>query len=237
MLDLLAFGAHPDDVEVMIGGIMLKMADKGHSLGIIDLTTGGASTYGTVEERQAEVQAAAKLLNLKVRENLGFEDCNIINDFEARAKVIRALRVHRPRVVLAPHRDCIHPDMVKASTTIEEAIFYSGLKNIEPDLEPFRPEAIYFYFSQSGRYIRSFKPTFVVDTTPYFERKLQLLFTFKSQYGDPTREKGPDFFERIIRTLDSHFGSLIGVPYGEPLVVKDPVRINDPLRVAGTGDR
>lgn len=234
-MDMLAFGAHPDDVDVTVGGILCKMADMGYSTGIIDMTMGEMGTYGSVEERQQEIKESAKILGLSLRENLRLPDCNLVNDFESRLKVIKALREHRPRVVLAPHWDAFHPDQGVASTLIQEAVFYSGLKNIDTGQEPFRPEAIYFYIAKWG-----FRPTFVVDITEQHERKIKSLKAFRTQYDNPQRARGeatygsPEFFERAIYMLDGYYGYFIGVKYGEALLAKDVMKLEDPCLLSRT---
>ena len=227
-MDILAFGAHPDDVDVTVGGILCKMADKGCVSGIIDLTLGELGTYGSAEERQQEVKASAKILGLSMRENLRLADCNMVNDYESRLKVIKALRKHRPSIVLAPHWDAFHPDQAVASALVQEAVFYSGLKNINTGQEPFRPEAVYFYIAKWG-----FRPTFVVDITDQHERKIESLKAFRTQYDNPQRAEGeatygsPEFFERAIHLMDSYYGYSIGTKYGEALLAKDVMRIDD----------
>ena len=233
MLDLLAFGAHPDDADLTVGGILCKVADKGHPTGIIDMTLSQLATYGSVEERQQEAKDSAKILGLSVRENLRMADGNLINNYESRLKVIRVLRKFRPRIVLASHWDSRHPDHAMVSTLVQEAVFYSGLKNIDTGQEPFRPEATYFYISKMG-----FRPTFVVDTTAQHERKIESLKAFRSQYANPQRaqkettpNETPEFFEQGIHLLDSYYGYLIGTKYGEGLLARDAMKIDDPVKL------
>lgn len=208
------------------------MADKGYSTGIIDMTQSERSTYGSVEERQQEAQASAKILGLSVRENLRLSDCNLVNDYKSLLKVIQVLRKYRPRFVLASHWDGQHPDHAMASTLVQEAVFSSGLRKIDTGQEPFRPEAIYFYIGRWG-----FHPTFVVGTTDQHERKIEVLKAFRTQYANPQRAQQealcgtPEFFMQAIFSLDSYYGYLIGTRYGEGLFAKDVMKIDDPVKL------
>jgi bacillithiol biosynthesis deacetylase BshB1 len=226
LLDLLAIAAHPDDVEQTCGGTLLRMADAGYRTGIIDLTAGDMGTRGTPEIRVTESADAAKVLRVSHRENLHFPDARLENSMAGRMTLAQRIRVLRPRTVILPYWEGRHPDHYRASEIGYEACFLAGLKKLDQYTDPHRPSKIIY----SSIYA-NVTPSFVVDISQHFERRMQSLMAYKSQYGE-TKE-GATLFpdeaeirERLAATA-RFYGNLIGARYGEPYVVKETMRIDD----------
>jgi len=226
MIDLLAIAAHPDDVEQTCGGTMLKMADLGYSTGIVDLTAGDMGTRGTPETRVEESHEAALLLKVSHRENLHFPDARLENSMAGRMTLAHRIRELRPRTVILPYWQGRHPDHYRASEIGYEACFLAGLRKIDQYTEPHRPYKILY----SSAYA-NVTPSFVVDVTQYFDRRMESLLAYKSQYG-VSAEGGtlfpdePEIRERLA-AMARFYGNLIGVKYGEPFVVKETMRVDD----------
>ena len=227
MLDILAFGAHPDDVELFAGGTMAKMAAIGYSTGIVDMTRGELGTRGTPALRKKESEKAAEILQLKVRENLNLPDGQVPVNPAARLKVIRMLRKHRPRVVLTHHWDDKHPDHTATSRLVEEAVHHSGLAKIKTGQERYRPEALLFYKVPAHCI-----PNFIVDISKHCEQRNAAIRAYRSQLYDPssrelsTKLSHPDFLSNI-ESIHSYYGTLIGTQAGEAFVMKGALEIRD----------
>lgn len=224
-IDLLAIAAHPDDVEQTCGGTLLRMAEAGYRTGIIDLTAGDMGTRGTPETRVSESADAAKILKVSHRENLHFPDARLENSMAGRMTLAQRVRELRPRTVILPYWEGRHPDHYRASELGYEACFLAGLKKLDPSTEPHRPYKIVY----SSVYA-NITPSFVVDVSPYFERRMASLFAYQSQYKQVTH--GDDFpAEAEIRdrlsAVARFYGNLIGVKYGEPFAVKETMRVDD----------
>lgn len=226
MLDVLAIAAHPDDVEQTCGGTMLRMAEAGYSTGIIDLTAGDMGTRGSPEIRVEESQAAAAVLRVSHRENLHFPDARLENSMAGRMTIAHRIRELRPKTVILPYWTGRHPDHYRASELGYEGCFLAGLKKIDQYTEPHRPHKIIY----SSIYA-NVTPSFVVDISRYFEKRMESLFAYRSQYGSV--EEGSALFpnEAEIRerlsSVARFYGNLIGVKYGEPFVVKETMQIDD----------
>jgi len=226
MLDVLAIAAHPDDVEQTCGGTMLRMAEAGYSTGIIDLTAGDMGTRGSPEIRVEESQAAAAVLRVSHRENLHFPDARLENSMAGRMTIAHRIRELRPKTVILPYWTGRHPDHYRASELGYEGCFLAGLKKIDQYTEPHRPHKIIY----SSIYA-NVTPSFVVDISRYFEKRMESLFAYRSQYGSV--EEGSTLFpnEAEIRerlsSVARFYGNLIGVKYGEPFVVKETMQIDD----------
>jgi bacillithiol biosynthesis deacetylase BshB1 len=226
MIDLLAIAAHPDDVEQTCGGTLLKMADAGYSTAIVDLTAGDMGTRGSPELRVEESHAAARLLKVSHRENLHFPDARLENSMAGRMTLAHRIRELRPRTVILPYWQGRHPDHYRASEIGYEACFLAGLKKIDQYTEPHRPYKILY----SSIYAQV-TPSFVVDITPYFDRRMESLLAYQSQYGQAAEgatlfPDEPEIRERLAATA-RFYGNLIGVKYGEPFVVKETMRVDD----------
>ncbi len=231
-LDLLAIAAHPDDVEQTCGGTMIRAAEAGYRTGVLDLTAGDMGTRGSPEIRLREADAAGQCMRLAWRGNLRFPDARLENSLAGRMSLASEIRRLRPRVVILPYWEARHPDHYRAGEMAYEACFLAGLRKLDPYTEPHRPfKAIY-----SSVYA-NVTPSFVVDISAQFERRMEALLSYESQYGGGA---GSDVFpdageirERLA-AVARFYGNLIGVRYGEPFVVKEAMRVDD---VVGLGVR
>jgi bacillithiol biosynthesis deacetylase BshB1 len=221
-VDILAIAAHRDDVEQTCGGTLLAMHARGWRTGILDLTQGESGTRGTAADREAEANAAARLLNVAHREALDLPDGNVQNTLENRLKIAAVLRRLRPRVVILPYWQGRHPDHYTTATLGYESCFVSGLAKIETpgNHPPHRPYKILY-----ASLYADVRPSFVVDITPHIEQRLQSLLAYRSQYGQQPTGTGlfvpeEDIRERTFATA-RHYGLLAGVRYAEPFVQKE----------------
>jgi bacillithiol biosynthesis deacetylase BshB1 len=225
-LDLLAIAAHCDDVEQTCGGTLIRMAEQGYRTGVLDLTAGDMGTRGTPEQRLAESQVAASHMLVRWRGNLHLPDARLENNIAARMTLAVQIRELRPRAVIVPYWQARHPDHYRAGELAYEACFLAGLKKLDPYSEPHRPHKILY----SSLYA-NVPPSFVVDISAQFERRMTALLSYRSQYG--AVEQGSDLFpqEQEIRerlgAIARFYGNLIGVKYGEPFVVKETMRVDD----------
>lgn len=226
MVDLLAIAAHPDDVEQTCGGTLLRMAELGYRTGVIDLTRGEMGTRGDPETRLREAEAAARLLQLNHRSNLGLPDTKLVNWVEYRERLALEIRRLKPRVVIIPYWEARHPDHAHAGAIAFDASFLAGLKKLDPASEAHRPFKVIY----SSMYT-SAAPSFVVDITAQFERRMESLFCYVSQYGEQKTGDGlfPDEAEirERLAGIARYYGNLIGVRYGEPFIVKETMRVDD----------
>ncbi len=238
-LDILAIAAHRDDVEQTCGGTLLKMAQRGHRTGILDLTQGEMGTRGTAEDRKREANTAAKILQVAWRQALDIPDGRVENTWENRLKVARVIREQRPRVVILPYWKGRHPDHYTASTLGYEACFLAGLAKLDVNQAVSRQPSA---FSQDPPPHRPFKiiyatlyydvrPTFVVDITEQFEERLKSLMAYQSQFDD--QEAGKDIFpaqaeiRARIDAMARYYGLLAGVTYAEPFLQKEVGLVED----------
>ena len=231
-LDCLVVAAHPDDAEISCGGTLLRLADAGRRVGILDVTRGEMGTRGTREDRDAEAARATELLRLAFRGNLEQPDGRVQATLEAREALARVLRATRPHTVLTHMPDDPHPDHAATGRLAVEAFFVSGLKRLaEADGGPpaTRPSALLHFLSHVP-----FEPTLVVDVTPVWERKLELVRCYASQLepGGPDDQgehflQGADILHRVETKARTH-GERIGVAFGEPFLARGPLASSDP---------
>ena len=230
-IDCLAFGAHPDDVELFCSGLLFKLQKHGYSTGIIDLTKGELSTNGTLEIRQTETKKASEILKVTVRENLGFQDGNIENTQLNRIEIIKCLRKFRPELILQPYWEDRHPDHVAASKIISDACFYSGLSKINSDQKPHRPKTVLYYMMHT-----TFTPSFVVDISGEMDIKIKTIKSYESQFNQSKEEKNityinqPEFFDSIVNRA-KFYGYEIKTDFGEPYCHKGILRIDNIMDV------
>ena len=226
-LDLLAIAAHPDDVEQTCGGALIKMAEIGYRTGVLDLTAGDMGTRGTPEQRLIEADIAAKIMLVSWRGNMHFPDARLQNDISARMTLAMKSRELKPRVVIIPYWQARHPDHYRAGELSYEACFLAGLKKLDEYTEPHRPDKVIY----SSLYA-NVTPSFVVDISAQFDRRMSALLSYHSQYG-ATQGEGAVLFpqEQEIRerlaAVARYYGNLIGAKYGEPFVVKEAMRVDD----------
>lgn len=245
MLDVLAFAAHPDDVELCAGGTMCLLAQQGYETGIVDFTKGELGSRGTPELRMEEAERAAEIMGLSARENLGLPDGDIANTKANQRALIQCIRRYRPNIVLVNATECRHPDHCDAAELATDALFYSGLRKVEttgPDgavQEPWRPHHVLHYMQAIP-----FEPTLVLDVSAVWEQRIEALQAFKSQFFNPdydadadepeTFVSNPKFFQWIEARARTQ-GYKIGATYGEPFRYRGgPIGVSD---LAGALDR
>jgi N-acetylglucosamine malate deacetylase 1 len=224
--EVLAIAAHRDDVEQTCGGTLLKLRAQGVRTAILDLTQGEAGTRGSAQDRAAEAAEAAKILGVVWREALDIPDGRVENTYENRLKIVRALRIVRPRVVILPYWTGRHPDHYNTSTLGYEACFLSGLAKLETGTAPHRPFKIIY-----ASLYADVRPTFVVDITPFIEERHHALMAYKSQYTNQATGSSLFVPEEEIRdrtfSVARHYGLLGGVRYAEPFVQKEVGLVDD----------
>ena len=227
-IDLLAIGAHPDDVEINAGGTLLASKALGRKVAIVDLTRGEMASRGTPEIRRRESEEAAHMLGLEFRENLALADGDLSVDPDSRLALIRIVRSCRPRLVLT-HSRFGHPDHAKAAQLVEEAVHHSGLARLESGQPRYRPPKIAYWIN----FNQPLTPQFAVDVTDYYRQKERVLQVYRSQLGggspaEPeTYLSRPEFLEQL-RTFHYHLGSLAGCRYAEGFLLSRLPRIVDP---------
>ncbi|MHB8799072.1 MAG: bacillithiol biosynthesis deacetylase BshB1 [Thermoanaerobaculia bacterium] len=228
-VEILAVGAHPDDVELGCGGTLALLARAGRSVGILDLTRGEAGTRGTPETRAAEAAEAAHLLGARFRDRLDLGDGNLRTDRAAELEVIEVVRRRRPRLVFAPLPNDRHPDHVRAGRLVTDAAFYAGLRALETGLPPHRPQQVVYFPSTFLA-----EPTFLVDVTGTLEVKLAAVRAFRSQFFDPASKEpatfisSPEFLDGVTARARA-FGRLANVGAAEGFVSPRPPILADPL--------
>jgi N-acetylglucosamine malate deacetylase 1 len=241
-LDVLAIGAHPDDVELACGGTIIKLVRQGKHVGLLDLTEGELGTRGSREIRAREARQAARVMGVTLRENLGLPDGNIEVNERNRAKLIRVIRRYRPEILLIHHWLERHPDHEHAHRLAREAWFYAGLQRLETSdrgrkQAPHRPGR-FFSFMPSFE----FAPTFVVDVSDEFPQRMEAVRAFRSQFYDPKSKEretvlsSPGFFKRLEVRL-AYFGDRVGVKYAEPFFGVDMVKVDDLFSLVPAGPR
>jgi N-acetylglucosamine malate deacetylase 1 len=225
-LDILAIAAHPDDIEQTCGGTLICMAEAGYRTGALDLTAGDMGTRGTPEIRLKEAEQAARHMSLAWRGNLRWPDARLENTVSARMSLAAEIRNLRPRVVILPYWEARHPDHYRACEIGFEACFLAGLKKLDEETPPHRPHKILY----SSLYA-NVTPSFVLDISAQFERRMSALLSYESQYGavGEAAELFPNQLEirERLAAIARFYGNLIGVKYGEPFVVKETMRVDD----------
>ena len=227
-VDILAIGAHPDDMELICGGTLVRANMLGRSIGILDLAAGEMASRGTPDLRAKEAAKAAKVMGVSVRENLGFPDGGIQNTPDTRAKVAVVIRRLQPKIVITHSQHGRHPDHPMVAQLVRDACFVAGLKKIAPEFAPHRPLKVIhaLSFREDNQ-----KPTFVVDITESFEKKLEAIGCYASQFGDAVQagEVYPNGepLNDLIRHHAAHYGSLIRCRYGEPFYTTETMRVDD----------
>lgn len=230
-LDILAIGAHPDDVELGCGATIAKEISLGKKVGVLDLTRGELGTRGSAEIRDVEAEKSARILGLEVRENLGLADGFFQNTKENQLKVIQILRKYKPSVVLCNAIDDRHIDHGKGSELVSDACFLSGLRKIESEFEgtsqiAWRPKHVYHYIQW-----KNIEPDFVVDVSGFIEKKLEAVMAYSSQFFDANSKEpsspitSKNFLESITYRAQD-LGRLIGVAHAEGFTVERIVAVN-----------
>jgi len=228
-VDVLAFGPHPDDVELTMGGTLLKLAALGYKTGIVDLTSGEMGTRGTPEERALESKQAAEILSVSVRRSLDLGDGRLAVNAETKRAVAEAIRKHRPTLVFTNYPENNHPDHTASGPLVAEAAYLAGLKKLEAEGEAHRPNCVLYYLVP-----HKVAPSFIVDISPYHEEKMRAVRAYASQLhseeraGPKTYISQPGFLDRI-EALDRYHGALIDADFGEAFYVREAMKVQDPV--------
>ena len=235
-VDVLAFGTHPDDIELACGGTIAKLVKQGYKVALADLTRGELGTRGTVEIRTKEAEEAAEVLGVVTRRNLEIPDGNVeVNQANMR-KVITLIRELRPGMLIIPHSVERHPDHAHSHSLCKEAWFYAGLTKIKTEFkgagqQPFRPSRFFEYMQW-----QEFEPSIIVDISETFKTKMKAIRAHASQFFNPhskdpqTKLSSPEFLERI-ETQSHYYGMRIGVQYGEPFYTSLQIGVADLFHV------
>lgn len=229
-LDILAIGVHPDDVELSAAGTVIKHVDMGKSVGLLDLTRGELGTRGNAELRTQEAMAAAKIMGVKVREQLKMPDGFFENNENYQKQIIEVIRYYQPEIVLANAVSDRHPDHGRAAKLISDACFYSGLSKVKTnrggvEQEAWRPKSVYHYIQD--HYIQ---PDFVIDITSQMEKKMEAIMAYSSQFYDPkssepeTPISSKNFIE-YVKSKHALFGRSINTSYAEGFTVNRTIGV------------
>ncbi len=226
-LDILSITAHPDDTELTCGGAIIKMVEAGYKAGLLDLTEGETGTRGSAALRRKESARASKLMGIVHRENLGLPDAGLADNREFKMAIAQKIRDLRPRTVILPYWEGRHPDHYTTGRIAYEACFLAGLARLPLQGRPHRPHKIIY----ASLYVPGVRPTFVVDITRQFEKKLKAILCYSSQFS-PRKDTQNLFPSRLdlrehVGSLARHFGLMIGVRYGEPFVMREVNAVDD----------
>jgi N-acetylglucosamine malate deacetylase 1 len=230
--DILAFGAHPDDIEIFCSGTLHKAIKKGLKVAVIDLTKAELSTRGNVTLREQETRKSNEILGLNHRDCLNIPDGGVQINEENKIKVIKSIRKYRPKIVLIPYSECRHPDHRNTGLLVKDAFFFAGLEKIKTEVDgisqqEYRPKS-YFQFME----IIDFNPTFVVDISDEFETKMKSIKAFKSKFFDEQNMDKETFISKksfldFVEAKARYYGQKIGVTYGEPFYSHLPLNLRD----------
>ncbi len=232
LLDILAFGAHPDDVELMCGGTIIKMAQKGYRVGVISLTAGEMGTRGSATIRAQEFAKAAQIMGVVIHKTLDIPDSDVHVCQEYKHKVIHEIRLYRPKLVIAPYWHTRHPDHANCSHLVRESVFLAGLKKLLPEQQSFRPLRLIYYMEHF-----EFKPTFIVDVSDTFDLRIKAIKAYRSQVFtgnlktsqvDATYVSSQQYFQSLYYRAQ-YWGGKIGVKYGEPFYMREALPVSDPF--------
>lgn len=234
-VDVMGFGAHPDDVEFSSGGLFLKMAAQNYNLMIVDLTRGEAGTRGSAAIRAEEMNKASKILRLKERLNLELPDGNVSVTSEAKQEIARIIRKYQPKVIVAPFWKDRHPDHVHASTLVTEGINIASLQSFKlsnPGGNAWKPKiTLYAPYHQ----FIGVTPSFVVDISDWMEEKIKLIMSYSSQFYNPSSKEPETLISKsgFLSGLEARarlYGELVGVEFAEPYIIKKSIHIDDPVK-------
>lgn len=231
-VDILAFAAHPDDIELSASGTIMHHISLGKTVAIVDLTQGELGSRGTIETRYSEAAEASAIMGISARNNLKLADGFFEQNEQTLRLIIEQIRCFQPEIVLANAIEDRHPDHAKASKLVSEACFLAGLRKIETSYngatqEPHRPKVVYHYIQD-----HFIKPDFVVDVTPFLDRKIEAIKAYKTQFFDPnslepaTPISGEEFFD-FIKGRMLQFGRSIGVKYAEGFTIERPIGVKN----------
>jgi len=235
-LDILAFAAHPDDVELSCSGTLIKHIKAGYKAGIVDLTAGELGTRGNAALREKEAALASEILGVVARENLNLKDGLFSIDENSRLSVVRMIRKYRPEIVLANSIRDRHPDHGRASSLVSESCFLAGLTKLVTELngeiqQAWRPKAIYHYVQDY-----QLKPDLIVDISDFMEDRIKSIMAYSSQFYNPDSKEpqtaiSTKEFQEVLRSRALENGRLIGTLYGEAFIVERPPGVDDLMKL------
>lgn len=223
-LDALVIAPHPDDAELGMGGAIAKMLDAGRQVGVLDLTNGEPTPHGSIETRALETSAATDVLGLTWRDNLGLPNRSLESTLEARESLAGVIRQTRPRWLFAPYWVDAHPDHVAATQLVEAARFWAKLSKTDMPGEPFHPQRIFNYYCVHLKLHPS--PAFVLDISEQWERKIESIRCYQSQFVSGREQLCPSFIDQL-EIEAAYWGKTIGVQYGEPFTSREPIGLTD----------
>jgi bacillithiol biosynthesis deacetylase BshB1 len=222
MIDILVIAPHPDDAELGAAGAILKFKAEGARVGVLDLTSGEPTPFGTPEKRAAETAAATALLGLDWRDNLGLPNRSLEPTLEARRALAVVMRQTRPRWLFAPYWIDAHPDHVAATQLVEAARFWSKLTKTDMPGEPWHPQRIFYYYCVHLK--QAAQPAFVLDISSFWERKLAAIRCYASQFVEGRPSTPPTFLDQL-QDEAAYWGKAIGKRYGEPFASREPLAL------------
>lgn len=228
VLDILVVAPHPDDAELGMGGSIMRFLSEGLRVGVLDLTNGEPTPHGTPEIRAAETAAATEVLGLTWRENLGLPNRSLEPTLEARHKLASVIRRTRPRWLFAPYWEDAHPDHLAATQLVDAARFWAKLTKSDLPGEPHHPERIFNYYCVHLRL--ALQPAFVMDISPFWERKLTALKCYHSQLVMGREHMNPPLMDQLHHEA-GYWGRIINRPYGEPFTCREPLALNSMTHV------
>ncbi len=220
MLDILCIGAHPDDVEIGMGGAILNFKSDGYRVGILDITDGEPTPVGSHEKRIEESIKAKELLSVDERITLDLPNRYLKDTPEGRIKIAEVIRNFKPKILFAPYWIDAHPDHVEASILSDAARFTAKLTRTEMKGEPFYPQKVFYYFCTHLKI--NINPSFIIDISPYIAQKVDVVLSYKSQFHEQRRE---DKVKQRLKDMGIHWGMLIGREYGEPFLCKEEIGV------------
>lgn len=229
-LDALAFGAHPDDVELLCAGTLIRLARKGYRIGVITLTEAELGSQGSPKVRKSEFDQASQIMGLSFHKVLDIPDGAVSSSSENRLKVLKEIRTLRPKIIFAPYWEARHPDHAHCSLLVREAAYLSGLAKIETGQQTFRTSRVLYYME-----LYEFNPSFIFDISETFDDKMRAIQAYKSQFFNPDSQaeknliNQPEFLQSIVIRA-KYFGNKIGARYGEPFYVREPMKLDDPVK-------
>ena len=229
-VDVVAFGPHPDDVELAMGGTLLKLHASGYRTAIIDLTSGEMGTRGTPEQRAQEAEQASKILGASVRRSLDLGDGRLERSGVAKRRVAEVIRELKPRLVFTNYPENNHPDHTASGFLVAEAAYLAGLRKLEAAGEPHRPNRVLYYLVP-----HKVAPSFIVDVSAFHEEKMAAVRAHASQLFVPESAEPETFISRPtflsrVEAIDRYYGALIDADYGEAFYLREAMRVDDPVR-------
>ncbi len=228
MIDILCIGCHPDDVEMNMAGAVFLFKEKGYRVGILDLTNGEPTPFGSPEKRMAEQGKASRLLGIDERITLDLPNRTLTDTPENREKIAEVYRELKPSVIFTHSHDDLHPDHIAGSYLTEKARFHAKLTKTSMKGSPHFADLLFYHHANHKRTIRH--PSFILDITPYFERKLKVCSAYESQFHTTERK---EYMKEMLTGRGLYYGSLIRAKYGEPFYSSEPLGLSDIKNLAG----